>query len=206
MGYSLLRRIILANEGFLPRNALHSFLIVLATYQRHRPIASGIWASILGTTPDRPTDNWSEARRFMAHPSVLLPDFGLTFVPPANENSPWDIRTQWREDEFMQLLMAIRPSQQSLLHLLYYADAFVRSRPCAVPAPGIAFPQYSRDDMFAAPYISAPRVPNSFFGSLDNPSTTTTSGPAPMEVDDGNTSPSREREATPLSSPPSTPP
>src|SRR6202795_4497130 len=111
MGYTLLRRIAVANQGVLPRNALHTFLFVLATYQRLRPLAAGVWETILAQNQDLPTDNWSEVRHFMDHPSVRLADFGLTLIPPANENVPWDIHTQWREDEFMWLLRAIRPSR-----------------------------------------------------------------------------------------------
>jgi len=67
MGYTLLHRITIANEGILSRNALHTFLLVLATYQRLHPLAAGVWEMILAQNQDLPTNNWSEARRFMDH-------------------------------------------------------------------------------------------------------------------------------------------
>jgi hypothetical protein len=116
-------------------------------------------------------------------------NFGLTFTPPASANEPWSIRTQWHEDEFMRLLVAIRPSLTSLMEILYYADAFIRSRPASVPSPGITFPAYTRDTMFTAPFISAPRESNAF---LTAPSS---SGPTAMDVDE-DTSTSTPRRAT----------
>jgi hypothetical protein len=199
MGYILARRIAVANEGHLTKYALRAFLIVLATYQRFRPLVTGMWAAMLSGTPQRPLDNWAEVRRFAQHDSSRSSNFGITFTPPASASEPWSIRTQWREDEFMRLLVAIRPSEMSLVHLLYYADAFVRSRPANAPSVGITLPGYTRDDMFSAPFISASRQSDAFITAPAAPASSapgpsSMSSPTPMDVDnDANTTPTARR-------------
>ncbi|WP_331515506.1 hypothetical protein [Mycobacterium sp.] len=213
MGYILVRRIAVANEGYLSKYALRAFLIVLAAYQRFRPLVTGLWAAMLSGTPQRPLDNWAEARRFAQHESSRSPNFGITFNPPASESEPWSIRTQWREDDFMRLLVAIRPSETSLVHILYYADAFVRSRPANAPSAGCTLTGYTRDDMFSAPFISASRQNDAFVTAPASsaPGPSSMSGPTPMDVDnDVNKTPTARRTTHARSSasppPPSPPP
>jgi hypothetical protein len=67
-GYILVRCIAAANEGHLSKNALRAFLVILATYQRFRPLLnSGIWQGIMNGTQQRPLDNWGEVRHFNQH-------------------------------------------------------------------------------------------------------------------------------------------
>ena len=191
MGYILVRQIAVANEGVLSKNALRAFLIVLAAYQRFRPLSSGMWQAILQGTPQRPFDNWGEVRRFAQHASSQSANFGLTFTPPAVASEPWSIRTQWREDDFMRLLVAIRPSTTSLLHISYYADAFVRSRPAHAPSAGITLADFTRETMFSAPFISAPRERDAFTTAPTSVAAPPSSETVAMDVD---------RDATPTSS------
>jgi hypothetical protein len=209
MGYIIARRIAVANEDVLSKYALRAFLVVLAAYQRFRPLLTGMWSAIVNGTPQRPFDNWAEARRFAQHHSSRSESFGITFTPPANESEPWSIRTQWREDEFMRLLIAIRPSGDSLMHLLYYADAFVRSRPANAPFAGITLAGYTRDVMFSAPFISASRQNDTFATAPSAPGPSSMSGPTPMDVDnDIHSTPTARRTMharTSASPPPSSP-
>jgi hypothetical protein len=199
MGYIIARRIAVATEGVLSKYALRALLVVLAAYQRFRPLLSGLWTAMLNGTPQRPFDNWHEARSFAQHPSSQSANFGITFTAPATATEPWSVRTSWREDEFMRLLVAIRPSATSLMHLLYYADAFVRSRPANAPLAGTALAGYTRDVMFSAPFISATRQSNAFITAPAAPASSapgpsSMSGPTPMDVDnDANTTPTARR-------------
>ena len=168
MGYVISRRIAVATEKHLSKNALRAFFIVLAAYQRYRPLASGLWKDMLSSLPEKPFDNWSEVRRFAQHPSCQKANFGITFTPPARKDEPWSVRTQWQEDEFMQLLIAIRPSSASLIDLLYYVDAFVRTRPASAPAAGMTIEGYTREMTFPAPFISAP-IERGTFIPLESP-------------------------------------
>ena len=49
-------------------------------------------------------------------------DFGLSFTAPSDPSQPWEICTCWRRDDFMQVLLAVRPSLQNLQALLTLAN------------------------------------------------------------------------------------
>jgi len=189
MGYALTRRIQAAG---IPRADVNAFLVVLATYERNQPLTTGLWRQVLrgsltpdqrsGQSPSPALDNWRHLRRFSQHPSSTCEDYGLTFIPPRLDTEPWAIRTQWTMDEFMHLLLRIRPSERSLTQLTDFADTFVRSRHASGPFPGIQIAGMARGFMFTAPYISAPPSPDAFTETAPPP--TPNDSAAPMELDE----------------------
>ena len=64
LGYGLTRHITLTNEKVVNRHAISTFLTVLTTFQRQRPLFTGFWAEVLTRTPNVPLDNWREVRQF----------------------------------------------------------------------------------------------------------------------------------------------
>jgi hypothetical protein len=100
-----------------------------------------------------------QARSFAHHPSCRPPLFGLTFVPPDMPMGPWEIHTQWSEQELTALILAMRPSQEALQNLLHYADVFIRTRPASNPLRGASIPGYTPGQMFTASFVTADPTP-----------------------------------------------
>jgi hypothetical protein len=75
LGYIIFRRIVVANAHHLSRDALTIF-------QRQVTNLPRIWEEILSCQSGNSDNDWTQARRFVRHPSFWLPMFGLTFVPP----------------------------------------------------------------------------------------------------------------------------
>ena len=125
LGYGLVRHIAVANEKVVDRHAISTFLTVLATFQRQRPLFIGFWAKVLTHTPNVPLDNWKEVRRFARHPSSSRATFSILFITPTNIMQPWTIQTGWMLNEFAQLLRRIHPLLMLLHRLIDYTDFFV---------------------------------------------------------------------------------
>jgi hypothetical protein len=143
LGYGLVRRISLLHTGTLDRNAINAFLVTLATFDRTLRLTSSrdsLWERMLAREPNRPFNNWGELHRFQNLETYPREDFGLTFQPPADPSHPWEITTRWRRDDFMQVLLAIRPTLHELRQIIAYADIFIRTRPAACPLSGNSFP------------------------------------------------------------------
>ena len=184
MGYRLVRRITRTMAGTLNRDAINAFLVTLAAFQRTVPIATGrtgLWATILEHDTSSPQNNWAQLVAFMNPETYPREDFGLTWRPPADTSQPWEIHTLWRQDAFMQVLLAIRPSLSALRELLAYADTFIRTRPAAQPLPGVTLPNEPQDRMYTASFTLGPATPDAFL--VDTMSTPAVP-PADMEVDD----------------------
>jgi hypothetical protein len=130
LGYALVRRITTLHSGTFGRDAINAFLITLAAFDRTLGLTAGrdsLWNALLARDSTRPLSRWEELRAF-AHPEIYpRDDFGLTFLPPSDTSQPWEIRTLWRRDDFMQVLLAVRPTLQELRRLLAYADVFIRT-------------------------------------------------------------------------------
>ena len=116
-------------------------------------------------------NQWHQVRRFTAHPTARPPSYGLEFRAPSSSNEPWRITTQWSERELIALLQAIRPSREELENLFYYADSFVRTRPASNPLRGTNIPGRTHQEMFRAPFVTAPPIPNGLAPSTTNPPT-----------------------------------
>jgi hypothetical protein len=183
LGYGLVRRISNLHRGTLSRDAINAFLVTLAAFDRALGLTTGshsMWSLLLTHEPEHPTDNWGEVRGFMNSDTYPREDFGLSFLPPADPSQPWEIRTLWRRDDFMQVLLAIRPTLQSLRRLIAYADIFIRTRPADLPLPGIPLPNEPHERMYTASFLSGSQNPESFI--VDTTSATGEPS-AEMEVD-----------------------
>jgi hypothetical protein len=189
MGYSLVRRITRATAGILDRDAINAFLVTLAAFDRSFQLSGsrvGIWANILERDPDRPLDNWANVHTFTNPETYPRDDFGLRFIPPTDASQPWEIRTLWQRDAFMQVLLALRPSLQSLRQLVAYADVFIRTRPASQPLPGITLPDEQADAMYTMPFIRGAPTTEAF---LVDATSTPADPPGKMDVDDAPSAP-----------------
>jgi hypothetical protein len=189
LGYSLVRRITRATAGTLDRDAINAFLVTLAAFERTFQLSQsrgGLWATILDYDTDGPRDNWAGLHAFLNPETYPRDDFGLRFIPPTDTYQPWEIRTLWRRDAFMQVLLAIRPSLLSLRRLLAFADAFVRTRPASQPLPGISLPHEQPDVMYTMPFIRAAPTTEAF---LVDDTSTAAAPPGEMDVDDAPSAP-----------------
>jgi len=192
LGYGITRRIAAANNNILDRNAIGAFLVILAAYQRQRPLFSGYWSEVLRRTQGT-LDNWSQARHFIRHPSARRAAFGITFTAPNSLMQPWSIRTPWTLTEFVLLLRRIRPSLESLRQLVDYADMFVRTRNAGGPIAGHEpIPELPQERRFVEIFIDAPPDPGAFVAEPPALTSSTT----PMDVDKSDT-------PTPTKKPPS---
>jgi hypothetical protein len=154
-----------------------------------------------GTSSSGNLDNdWTQARRFVRHPSFRPPMFGLTFVPPDVATTPWGVRTQWSERELTGLLMAMQPSRE-VLQQLHYADAFVRMRPASNALRSASIARFAPEQMFSVTFVTAEPFLNGLTPSAVAPApapapssaaAAPAPGPseqrAPTEQDEGNTS------------------
>jgi hypothetical protein len=193
LGYGIARRIAVVQSHNLDRHAINAFLVTLAAFDRaldlcrHSKRQRTLWELILRRDPSRPTNNWEAVSGFMNRETYVLTTFGLSFTPPADTSRPWVIRTLWRRDAFMQVLLAIRPTLDAFNALLAYADVIIRTRPANMPFPGIALPNEPADRMYTASFVSGPDCPDAF---LDDPPSTTTAEPSgAMEVDESPPAP-----------------
>src|SRR5271170_6299357 len=183
LGYGLVRRISHIHVGTFDRDAINAFLVTLAAFERTWKIAegrTGLWATLLKRESTDPLNNWAALTAFQNPETYPQDDFGLMFLPPAQTSQPWEIRTRWGRDTFMQVLLAIRPSHQNLLYLLAFADTFVHTRLAAQPLPGIPIPNEPQDHMYTASFIRGPSTPEAF--SVDT-TLTPAAPPGEMEID-----------------------
>jgi hypothetical protein len=184
LGYGILRRISVMHANAFDRDAINAFLVTLAAFDRSIGLTAegpdSIWEALLAREPNRPFSNWAELRGFQNPETYPRNDFGLTFMPPPNSSQPWEIRTRWRRDDFMRVLLAIRPTSQELRLLLNYADIFIRTRPANQPLPGITLPNEPQGRMYTAAFHLGPPTPDAFI--VDTPSATAEPS-GEMEVD-----------------------
>ena len=184
LGYSLVRRIMAAVHGILDRDAVHAFLVTLAAFDRALRLTDGsdsLWSRLLQRHRDLPLGVWSEIRAYR-HPEIYpRNDFGLTFIPPSNPNAPWGITTLWQRDEFMQILLAVRPSLVDLRRLLAYTDVFLRTRTARRPLPGIYLNSENPEQTYTASFIRGTGTPHAFI--VSTVATEPTEPAEEMEVD-----------------------
>jgi hypothetical protein len=183
-GYSLARRITIQLADIFNRDAINAFLITLAAFDRSLQLTTGrdnLWSAMLARESDRPVDNWNELCSFMNIDTYPREDFGLSFTAPSDPSQPWEIRTRWRRDDFMQVLLAVRPSLQSLQLLLAFADVFICSRPADQPLSGITLGGQTHEQMYTTSFIHGPGTPDAFI--VDNTSATE-DATGEMEVDE----------------------
>jgi hypothetical protein len=141
---------------------------------------------LLEREPERSFDNWGELQAFINfEASSPHENFGLAFIPPVDPSQPWEVRTHWRCDDFMQVLLAMRPGLPSLRQLLAYADIFIRTRPAAQLLPGIPLDE-PLGRMYTAPFFSGPNTPEAF---IVDTSLTVTEPLGDMEVDENPSAP-----------------
>ena len=96
------------------------FLITLATFDHSLQLTAGqdnLRSILLTRESDHPINNWNKLHSFMNINTYLWEDFELSLIAPPNTSQPWEIHTCWRQDNFMQVLLAVRPSLQNSLHL-----------------------------------------------------------------------------------------
>ena len=181
--YGITRHILKANANTVDKNALHAFLIILAAYQCHQPLLTGIWARVLQRTREQPLNRWNQVHHFLNHPSLSTTAFRITFMAPNGNFEPWSIHMHWTTNEFMALLLRIHPSNKALEQLITYADFFVCTRNAGGPLAGHpSVPGLPNDRRFSELFIEALPSPNTF---LPEPEALTTASntPALMEID-----------------------
>ncbi len=165
LGYGLVRRINAALHGVLDRDAVHAFLVTLAAFDRTLRLTEGsdsLWSRLLQRHRNLPLGVWTEIRAYQ-HPEIYpRNDFGITFTPPSNPNNPWGITTLWQRDEFMQILLAVRPSLVDLRRLLTYTDVFLRTRTARRPLPGTYLNAENPEQTYTASFIRGPGTPHAF--------------------------------------------
>jgi hypothetical protein len=126
---------------------------------------------LLEREPERSFNNWGELQALISYEaSSPHENFGLAFIPPADPSQPWEVCTHWRRDDFMQVLLAMRPSLPSLWQLLAYADIFICTWPATQPLPGIPLDE-PLGRMYTAPFFSGPDTLEAFI--VDTLSTVT---------------------------------
>ena len=181
--YGITRHILKANANMVDKNALHAFLVILATYQHNQPLLAGVWARVLQCMHEQPLNQWNQVHRFLNHPSLSTTAFGIMFVAPNGNFKPWSIRTCWTANEFMALLLQIHPSNEALEQLIMYADFFMCTRNTRGPLAGqLSVPGLPNDCRISELFIEAPPSPNTF---LPEPKALATASntPALMEID-----------------------
>jgi hypothetical protein len=68
----------------------------------------------------------------------------------------------WQRDEFMQILLAVRPSLVDLRRLLTYTDVFLRTRTARRPLPGTYLNAENPEQTYTASFIRGPGTPHAF--------------------------------------------
>jgi hypothetical protein len=129
----------------------------------------------------------------------LLPS-SLTFVLPNTLTGPWEISTQWSEQELTALILVMRPSQEALQNLLHYADAFIHMWPALNPLRGASIPGYTPGQMFTASIITADPMPGALTPPPAAPKPSEPNTPADNEGD-MLTSMARASQRKPLKTP-----
>ena len=182
-GYGITRHILKANANMVDKNALHTFLVILAAYQCNQPLLAGVWAWALQCTREQPLNRWNQVHRFLNHPSSSTTAFGITFVAPNGNFEPWSICTRWTANEFMALLLRVHPSNKALEQLITYADFFMRTRNAGGPLAGhpsvLGLPN---DRRFSELFIEAPPSLNTFLPEPEALAMASNT-PALMEID-----------------------
>jgi hypothetical protein len=141
---------------------------------------------LLEREPEHSFNNWGELQAFINYEaSSPHKNFGLAFIPPVDPSQPWEVRTHWRRDDFMQVLLAMRLSLPSLWQLLVYADIFVRTWPAAQLLLGIPLDE-PLGRMYTAPFFSGPDTPEVF---IVDTSSTVTEPSGDMEVNKNPSTP-----------------
>ena len=85
--YGITQRILKANANTVDKNALHAFLVILATYQHNQPLLAGIRARVLQRTRGQPLNRWNQVHHFLNHPSSSTAAFGILRSWPRTETS-----------------------------------------------------------------------------------------------------------------------
>jgi len=202
LGYGLVRRISVMHRDIFDRDAIHAFLVTLAAFDRTLALTAGrdsMWSALLARESNLPLSRWEELRTFANPETYPREDLGLTFVPPSDPSRPWEIRSLWRRDDFMQVLLAIRPTLHELRLLLAYADVFIRTRPANRPLRGISLPNEPPGRMYTASFTSGPATPGAFIVADTTSAATEPSGA--MEVDEDNPAPPADGTAPPAYDP-----
>jgi hypothetical protein len=109
LGYIVYQRVVAATAHHFSRDALNGLLITLAVFRRQVPNFPRIWEEILSWPSDVVENNWMQACSFARHPTCRPPLFGLMFVLPNMLMGPWEICTQWSEQELMALILVMWP-------------------------------------------------------------------------------------------------
>jgi hypothetical protein len=189
LGYGIVCRMADTHDGVLDRHAIHMFLVTLAAFERTLQLSVGqdsLWRMLLEREPECSFNNWGELQAFINfEASSPHENFGLAFIPPADPSQPWEVCTHWRRDNFMQVLLAMRPSLPSLRQLLAYADIFICTRPAAQPLPGIPLDE-PLGQMYTTPFFSGPNMPEVF---IVDTSLMVTEPSGDMEVDENPSAP-----------------
>lgn len=158
-GYGLIRRITIANTAGLKKESVNAFLILLTALAREMDLIGtrGIWSETLKKLAPGPVDNWAAlTAAFTCHPQWARADFGIQFHPPQLPSQPWEITTSWHRDNFMRVLLEVRPSVQSLWCLALYGDLFVRTRWAQQPMPEVTLKEQRAGMIYAAPFLGTP--------------------------------------------------
>jgi hypothetical protein len=171
-GYIVYRHVAAATTHHFNQDTLNGLLITLAVFRHQVPNFPQIWEEILSS--DVMENNWMQACSFAHHPSCRPPLFDLMFVPPDMLTGPWEICTQWSEQELMALILVMWPSREVLQSLLHYANTFIcmwlaLNLLCTASIPG-----YTTSFVTAAPTPGAPN-PSEPDAPVDNERDTSTS-------------------------------
>jgi hypothetical protein len=189
LSYGIVRRMADTHDGVLDQHAIHGFLVTLAAFECTLRLSVGrdsLWQMLLEREPEHSFNNWGELQAFINYEaSSPHQNFGLAFILPADPSQPWEVHTHWRCDDFIQVLLAMRPSLPSLQQLLAYADIFICTQPAAQPLPGIPLDE-PLGQMYTAPFFSGPNTPEAF---IVDTSLTVTEPSGDMEVDKNPSAP-----------------
>jgi hypothetical protein len=165
LSYGIVRRMADTHDGVLDQHAIHGFLVTLAAFECTLRLSVGrdsLWQMLLEREPEHSFNNWGELQAFINYEaSSPHENFGQAFILPADPSQPLEVCTHWRRDDFMQVLLAMRPSLPSLQQLLAYADIFIRTWPAAQLLPGIPLDE-PLGRMYTAPFFSGPDMLGAF--------------------------------------------
>jgi hypothetical protein len=116
-GYIVYRCVVATTTHHFNQDALNGLLITLAVFRHQVPNFLWIWEEILSWPSDVAENNWMQARSFAHHPSCRPPLFSLMFVPPDMPTGPWEICTQWSEQELTALMRGAAKSPALCQHV-----------------------------------------------------------------------------------------
>src|SRR5271170_7288381 len=182
-GYGLTRRITIANATGLKKESVNAFLILLTALAREMDFigTKGIWSETLKRLAPGPVDNWAAlTAAFTRHPQWAHADFGIQFHLPQLPSQPWEITTSWHCGDFMMVLLAVRPSVQSLWCLALYGDLFVRMRWAQQPMPEVTLQEQQAGMIYAAPFLGTPATAEAFLAKDGEGMEVDPSGVTPM--------------------------